>query len=221
MVQLIGNLMAKLSALEATFVERVREATDRQLRAGEDVQWYTEQLEIIRQIKADVAVQLGKSDAGQVEPAGGEPDISRAREPRVDRIARLREEFGEQFPFFEPDKDENGVPTYAESVMSGLGSNRERAWAAAQVYGERLREAALAEAIFRTGDTNAKSPEAVRGSLGGLVRYGDDWTRERGDLVYRGEGLRPNLDAINRLLRERNEASAMDGQDENISQKLS
>ena len=101
-----------------------------------------------------------------------------------------------------PAVNHTGDPIYDVSVVAGLRTSRERATAAARVYGRRLRELSLAEAIFATGETNASSPESIRGSLGGLVKYGGDWKRERGWLVYIGEELEADWATLNRLGRE-------------------
>lgn len=100
-----------------------------------------------------------------------------------------------------PDKDEETKePKYEVSVVSGLRNSRERAFAAARVYGPELRERALARAIFLTGETGAADEKSVRGSLGGLVKYGTDWRRERGTLIYKGKELKPDWETMRRLL---------------------
>ena len=35
------------------------------------------------------------------------------------------------------------------------------------------------------------------------MKYGTDWRRERGDLIYQGEGLTPDWDTIRELADER------------------
>ena len=85
------------------------------------------------------------------------------------------------------------------------GTNRKRALAAARVYGRKLREPALAAAIFQTGETKASDAGSVRASLGVLVRHGQEWERQKGWLYYRGENLEPDRDTIRRLNGEREE----------------
>ncbi len=209
--------MTDLVALEAAFLEREREAAEREMRGAGDRVWFAKQIERIRRIMAVADVQPGGSDEGQVKPAGG-LDVSDAGEPRAERIARLREEYGPHLPFLVPEKDDNGKSVYDDSVPRGLKTNRERAWALARVYGERLRESSLADVIFRTGETRATSPQSVRGGLSGLVRYGQGWVRDRGELVYQGNDLRPDGETINRLIQERDEAHALADQTANTTQ---
>ena len=52
---------------------------------------------------------------------------------------------------------------------------------------------ALAAAIYATGDTKAADATSVRASLGALVRYGNDWRRENGWLVYQHNDLQPRI----------------------------
>ena len=117
-----------------------------------------------------------------------------------------------------PDRDgENDEPIYLVSVVSGKRNSRERAFAAARVYGPELREISLAYAIFQTGETRAADAASVRGSLGGLVKYGADWRRERGWLIYQGAGLKPDMVTIFRLTRENDELKRQASQEEVVS----
>ena len=94
-----------------------------------------------------------------------------------------------------------GEPVYDVRAVAGLGTIRERAYAAASVYGRRLREVSLAQAIFETGETAAPDAKSARWSLGSLVRYGDEWVRCRGWLVYKGT-LTPNKEMIREMYEE-------------------
>ena len=210
MDQLSGHPMALLAALKAAFMEREREASETESRAAKDRRFYGEQLAVIRQL--ELAMGYGESGGAQGAPAGGAGEIAGTGDPAAEQLKRLREEYGQHFPFLAPELDANGQPVIEKSVVTGFKTNRERAFAAARVYSERLRESALADAIFRTGETRATSPEAVRGSLGGLVRYGKGWVRERGDLVYRGE-LKPDRETILKLVAERKSAQKLADQD--------
>lgn len=92
---------------------------------------------------------------------------------------------------------------YDARVVAGFGTIREKAYAAASVYGRRLREVSLAKAIFETGETSAPDAKSARWSLGSLARYGDEWIRDKGWLVYQ-KTLAPNEE----LIREMYEAIA-------------
>ena len=226
MVPLIMNLL-ETKALVVARMQQVgedeRRATERERRATEDGRraradksrareesgWLTELLVEVERSIAN-AKKIGGLDGETVVPAeGGEVAASSADDPVAARFARLDEIFGEDFRslmFLTPDNDEKtGEPKYPTEVVAGKGSNRNKALAAAQVYGRKLREPALAEAIFKTGETKAADAASVRASLGVLVRYGQEWERERGYLVYRGEHLEPDKVTILRLAAERDE----------------
>lgn len=97
--------------------------------------------------------------------------------------------------------DVTGEPIYETDVVRGRGTMRERAYAAATVYGRRLREVALATAIHATGETSAPDERSTRWSLGSVVRYSDAWVRDKGYLVYL-KGLQPDVELISKLYRE-------------------
>ena len=104
--------------------------------------------------------------------------------------------------FLVPETDQaTGEVIYAVRVVEGFGTIREKAYAAARVYGRRLREVSLAKAIFETGETAAPDAKSARWSLGSLVRYGDEWVRRNGYLVYRGT-LTPNWEIIREMYEE-------------------
>ena len=97
--------------------------------------------------------------------------------------------------------DLTGEPCYEPRVVAGFGNMRGRAYAAATVYGRRLREVALAQAIFETGETRAPHPTSARWSLGTLTRMKGEWIRDKGYLVYLKD-LEPDVDFIRTLYRE-------------------
>ena len=173
------------------------------LRAEEEEQWHTAQIDLIEQIEVDIR----ESGAAAVEVLLS-PEVGEAEGVRFDRSVvkpgeTITEIWGPNFQFFEPDDKDN--PDYDVRVAAGQRTNRERAMAVARVYGKHLKESSLADVILRTGDAAAVDVAAIRGSLGGLVRYGGEWKRERGWLVYRGASLEPDKPWILQLTEERNE----------------
>ena len=142
-----------------------------------------EQLELVRRALSD-ARALAKS----VETDGAETAAS-----GVEPASQV---------FLVPDEEGSPLePVYDVRVVSGFRTFREKAYAAARVYGRRLREVSLAKAIFETGETAAPDAKSARWSLGSLTRYGDEWIRDRGWLIYRGE-LTPNLELIREMYEE-------------------
>lgn len=104
--------------------------------------------------------------------------------------------------FLVPETDQDtGEVIYAVRVVEGYGTIREKALAAASVYGSRLREISLAKAIFETGETSAPDEKSARWSLGSLARYGNEWVREKGWLVYQ-KTLAPNEELIREMYEE-------------------
>ena len=191
-----------LAELEAELLERRRQAEAAKWQADEVVRWTTRQLEIVSEL-------MVLSGGGVVSPEGGERDVAGDERPAYDRRGVLERLLGRGVvspPFAPFDRDdETGEPVYDSRAITGKKTNRQRAFAAARVYGPTLREVSLADAIFRTGETRASSAESVRSSLGGLVRYGNGWERDRGTLTYVGDDLTPNKELILQLVRERNE----------------
>ena len=104
--------------------------------------------------------------------------------------------------FLAPDLNEKGEPVYDARLLDKCRTHRERAVALARVHGPEIKESALADVIFRSGQTTAANVKAVRSALSGLARYGQKWTRTKGWLVYVGD-LEPNRDQILMLVRER------------------
>ena len=194
---------AKLIALKAAHAERRDKAIAAKLQAAEEEQWHTAQIDLIEQIEAE-SRESGAA-AGEVLLS---PEVGGAEGVGVDGLVvkpgeTITEIWGPNYRFFEP--DEKDKPDYDVRVAAGKRSNRDRAMAVARVYGRRLRESSLADVIWRTGDTAAVDAASIRGALGGLVRYGADWTRERGWLVYRGASLEPDEPWILQLTEERDE----------------
>jgi len=169
----MNDLVAKLAALEAELSEKQR--------------LQEEQLEIVRHALAEArALAERDTTVTSSEGEGTRPDDA--------------EPAGEGF--FHPQTDlATGEPIYEVHVVKGLGTTRERAHAAARVYGYRLREVSLARAIFETGETSAPDEKSARWSLGSLTRYKDEWIRDKGFLVYQKQ-LTPNEDLIREMYEE-------------------
>ena len=217
-------VMKRLLALDAAFAEKEAQHAAKESRAGGKKRWFAAQREIIRQIIVEVEESGGAAVEVLVTPDGGAVGSVAVDDRVAERRAWRNAIFGEDFEslrYLTPDDDkETSEPVYDLRVLVGKRNNRERALSAAQVYGRRLREAALADAIFRTGETGSIDAASVRGSLGGLVRYGRDWKRERGWLVYQGETLEPDQETILQLARERDERQRRERQEEETSQSL-
>lgn len=217
------RLIAQLADLEADAQEKYEQATEKERLKIEDAQrameakreateekrsaW--ELLRKIRQIRAESeawAAGGGESskmpESEGIEADGAERQVGMGHEepPWI-----FNADFG---GFLPPAKDANGEPIYSKEIVAGKGSHRERAVAVAMVHGPEVRESSLSKAIYETGDTGAADPGSVRASLGSLVRYGSDWRRERGWLVYTGPRLVPDKETILRLVEERAEAKA-------------
>ena len=191
-----------LAELEAALLERRRKAEADESRAADVVRRATRQLEIVSELKA-------LSGGAVTLPEGGEVDVAGDERPAYDRRGVLERLLGPGVvspPFAPIDRDdETGEPVYDSRVVAGKRNNRQRVFAAARVYGPELREASLADAIFSTGETRARSAQSVRSSLGVLIRYGKGWERDRGTLTYVGNDLTPNKEFILVLLKERDE----------------
>lgn len=102
--------------------------------------------------------------------------------------------------FMVPASDpETGEPIYDPRVVAGKRTLRLRAYAAARVYGPRLKPMALAIVIFATGETRAANAVNVRSALRGLIRYRKgSWESESGWFHYLGE-LTPDVEMIDLL----------------------
>ena len=208
--------------LQASLWEEDRQALADQ-RAGEEIvrrsvwqrESIAEQLGILDQLKAELGVVDDETGGTVPSPSDGGVVNPTFLGQVYERGSTIREILGPDFWRFEPDPDEaTGEVTYDEGVVRGKKTSRERAFAAARVYGYRLREQALAEAIFRTGETRAADAASIRGSLGGLVKYGTDWRRERGYLIYQGERLQPDREKIKELWRKREALRQLARQDD-------
>ena len=215
-------VIKRLLGLDAAFAEEEAQHAAKESRAAKKRRWFAAQREIIRQIIVEVEESGGAAGEVLVTPEVGGVGSVGVDDRVAERLAWRKELFGDDFEslkYFTPDRDEEtSDPVYDLRVLVGKRNNRERALSAAQVYGRRLREAALADAIFRTGETGSIDAASVRGSLGGLVRYGRDWKRERGWLVYQGETLEPDQETILQLNGERHERQRRERQEEETSQ---
>ena len=185
------DLTSSLAALEAEILERKREAKEKKRVAAEEVRQLGEQLEVIRKASEAAKLLEARSDT----PGGSGAPLRTAPTKVTDRSD---EDFGFVWAAQDP---ETGEPIYDVRVVSGYDSHRDRARAAARVYGHQLREGSLATAIFETGETSAVDAGSARGSLGSIVRYGDEWTRRQGWLYYRGD-LTCDVDMVRLLLGE-------------------
>ena len=198
----MDEIFERLAELEAALRERRRKAEAHERWAAEDVRWTTRQLDIVSELKA-------LSGGAVTLPESGEVDVAGDERPAYDRRGVLERLLGPGVvspPFAPIDRDdETGEPVYDSRAVAGKRNNRQRAFAAARVYGPKLREASLADAIFSTGETRARSAQSVRSSLGVLVRYGKGWERDRGTLTYVVNDLTPNKEFILVLLKERDE----------------
>ena len=212
----IRTLVAELLEMDRREEEEQREAAERGRRAAERRTRIAVLLKIARQIETDLGISDYETDGTMLSPGGGGVDIPGDARPVVKRGDTIRQILGADFEYLEPD-GEPDRPRYEVSVVSGKRNTRERAFAAAQVYGERLKEMSLAHAIFLTGETNAADAASVRGSLAGLVKHGEDWRRERGWLIYRGPGLKPDWETILRLVGERDELGRQVSKEEYLS----
>ena len=183
------NFDAKMAAIEAALLDE-RRLIDEDIAA-------------VRQARADGQERRRASrrtsnpteEAGTESAGSGElDDVEEDDEAGVADLDHQRDEF--LTPAVDP---ETGEPIYDSVVVAGKKTLRLRAYAAARVYGPYLRSLALATAIFATGETNASSPESVRASLRGLVKYRPGWwERESGAFRYLRE-LVPDVEMISYL----------------------
>ena len=207
----IGGLQDLVSEQEREAAEEERQAAEKRQRSTKVLQvlrWATAELQALAE--ADVLPEAGALGSGfgssVAERSVGERPLGMGHEgpPWIFHPVFSK--------FLPPEKDEEmKEPVYDPRVVSGKRNYRQRALAAARVYGPELREPALADAIFRTGETNAGDASSARASLGGLTRYGQEWTRKHGWLIYAGEGLAPDQAMILLLSRERDETREQAG----------
>ena len=198
----MDGILERLAELEKMVLQEQRQGVEEKRRAAEKVRWSTRLLEIITEFKA---LAGGAIDL----PEGEAAECASEERPAYDRRGVLERLLGPGVispPFAPFDRDEEtGEPVLDTRAVAGKRTNRQRAFGAAMTYGPILREVSLADAIFRTGETRASSAASIRSSLGGLVRYGKGWKRDRGTLTYVGDDLTPNRELILQLVRERNE----------------
>ena len=195
------DLWSVFDAVEEMLLEEKRSTKEQGRLLKEKDRLLTEQLLLVRRAKAeDQELAEAAVLAGDVESAGAEKQVGVGHNYDAPWV------FDPVFSkFLEPELDEaTKEPIYDVRVLAGKKNNRQRALAVAKVYGPKLREVSLAEAIFATGETRATSAASVRSSLGGLVRYGDEWARERGSLIYLGaRRFPPDKEMIFLLVGER------------------
>ena len=189
------DLISSFVKLETEILELKRQAKDKKREAAEKERQLAEQLRVVREAKA--AAQELHGGGGY---PGGEGTVVRSSPTEI------TDPSDEDYGFLWAALDaETGEPIYDVRVVSGYNTHRERARAAAQVYGRELREKSLAEAIFATGETSAPDGASARSSLGSVVRYGHEWTRLNGWLHYLGD-LTCNEEMVRLLTEERSES---------------
>ena len=106
-------------------------------------------------------------------------------------------------------RPETGEPIYDPRVVAGKRTVRQRAYAAARVYGPRLKPMALAYAIFATGETRAANAVNIRSALRGLIRYRTGSWEVQDRWFHYLRDLTPNVEMIDLLSAE---AAAEPGQ---------
>ena len=206
----MGGLFGNLAQIRAALVEMRQQGAAKEREGAEQRSWADVNLELLDQVEAEARQLLGVSDDADLSLHGqGDTDPSPHDRLRGLHVWR-RFLFGgdlESIQYIPPEYDgQKGKALYAVPVVAGKGTNRRRAFAAARVYGPKLDSDALADAIFRTGETRAVDAASVRSSLGTLVRYGSEWQRSAGGVLeYVGDGLTPNQEMILKLLEERQE----------------
>ena len=202
------DFFAYLVELRTTMVEKQRKGADKERKGARLKRWAEANLVLIDQITGQAERLLGGAGVADTLADTGE-GASSATEYAVSDFHAWREwvsgGYSESMHYFTPEHDgETGAPVYDHRVVSDKRGNRLRAFAAARVYGRKLKTSSLAHAIFLTGETSAVDVASVKSSLGGLVRYGRDWRREDGGwLEYVGEGLSPNQEMVLQLAGER------------------
>ena len=209
----MDGIFANLQVLEAAAISRVdrwsekeQQSKEQHRLAGEEKRLAMKDLQVIRQTMAE----MPESRGGDGESADSPQAIAVAASADAARQVGMGHEgppwvFNRPFfRFLPPTKDPaTGEPVYDSALVREKRSNRQRAYAVARVHGPEVRESSLAEAIYATGETNAADATSVRSSLGALVRYGNDWRRESGWLVYRHDDLEPDMEMIKRLVEQR------------------
>ena len=202
------GFFANLAQLRTAVVEKQRKGADNERKGAEVKRWAEANLVLIDQITGEAERLLGGAGVADTLAGTGEGASSATKNALSDFHAWCEWVSGgdsESMQYFTPEHDEEtGAPVYDHRVVSDKRGNRLRAFAAARVYGRKLKTSSLAHAIFLTGETRAVDAASVKSSLGGLVRYGQDWRREDGGwLEYVGEGLSPNQEMVLQLAGER------------------
>ena len=176
----MSDFDAHLAALEASLLDK-RQLIDEDIAA-------------VRRMRADGHERRRASRSTQGPGHEELGDVEEDEEEGADVLDNQNVEF-----LIPPTDRETGEPVYDPVVVAGKRTLRLRAYAAARVYGPRLRSLPLATAIFNTGETNASSPESVRSSLRGLVKFRPGWwERESGGFRYLQE-LVPDWEMISYL----------------------
>lgn len=189
------DLIAPLVKLEAEILELQRQAKEEKREAAEKERQLVEQLRVVREAKG-----AAQALVGGVGIPGGQEAVVRSLPTQI--VDPSDEDYGFLWPALDP---KTGDPLYDVRVVAGYNTNRERAYAAARVYGRQLREKSLADAIFKTGETSAPDGASARSSLGSLVRYGNEWMRLNGWLYCLGE-LTCNAEMVRLLTEESSES---------------
>lgn len=203
--------MSVFKGLEDLMSAGERDAAAEELLAAEKRWQYAEGRRIVSSALAQLQALWGSEALMESDVLARGFEVSRVEMPVGMGHDRAPWEFHPVFSkFLPPELDENGEPHYDQRVVSKKRTYRLRTLAAARVYGPEIREKSLADAIFRTGETGASSPAAARASLSGLTRYGEEWTRRDGWLVYQGEVLEPDLAMIRLLVNERDQRRRQD-----------
>ena len=193
------DLISSFTKMETEILELRRQETEKKRAAGEMEGQYTEQLRILRKARAEAQALHG---GGGIP--GREGTVGRSFPTEI--VDPSDEDFGFLWAASDP---ESGEPMYDVRVVSGYKTTRERAHAAAQVYGHQLREKSLANAVFATGETSASDGASARSSLGSVVRYGNEWSRLSGWLYFLGD-LTRNEKVIQLLTSEGSESVQQD-----------
>ena len=195
------DLISSIIKLETEILELKRQQTEKRRAAGEMEGQYDEQLRILRKARAEAEAQALHGGGGI---PGREGTVGRSFPTEI--VDPSDEDYGFLWAASDP---ESGEPMYDVRVVSGYKTTRERAHAAAQVYGHQLREKSLADAIFATGETSASDGASARSSLGSVVRYGNEWSRLSGWLYFLGD-LTRNAEMVRLLTSEGSESVQQD-----------
>ena len=199
-----------LKGLQELMAEGERDAAAEELLAAEKRWQYAEGHRIVRGALAQLQALWDAEAFTESDVMARGFEVSRVEMPVGMGHDRAPWEFHPVYSkFLPPELDGHGEPEYDQRVVSKKRTYRQRALSAARVYGPEIREKSLADAIFRTGETGASSPAAARASLSGLTKYGEEWTRKAGWLIYTGD-LEPDRAMIRLLVNERDQRRRQD-----------